>query len=162
LIIISGNYKIIRYDPIKYICNLIDQNQDFIKTLHDCMIIKQNNHLIIYKELNKIEGILKLGNNIIWDNRFRISLNQNIENYYISNINMNDYIKIKDKLDLINLKNISFNNHHKIMFTLPVIVFNKEIKAIPHINYYNMENDIKQNLNVNFYPQFTSRFTHFE
>ena len=73
---------------------------------------------------------------------------------------LEDYIKIKDKLDFENLRKLSNNNHKDILFTLPVIKNLEKVVAIPHISYYD---DFKSNsrIDIVFNPGFVSRFTHF-
>mgnify|MGYP001066307028 CR=1 FL=1 len=71
-----------------------------------------------------------------------------------------EYVKVKDKIDLKNLAKISDNNHKLILFTLPVIKNLEKIVAIPHISYYD-EFGLEEDLEVTFRSKFISRFTHF-
>ena len=72
----------------------------------------------------------------------------------------NDYIKIKEVLDMKELAALSGNNHTDILFTLPVIKNLEKIVAIPHISYYD-DFEAGFEVNVIFRPGFISRFTHF-
>lgn len=160
LIIISGQQSSARFYSVKPILKLITQSLDFKNTLHGCVIKRMQNKLLIYREFGKKlpESILLLDKQIVWDNRFRITNNYDIENCVATYLSLEDYKTIKKKLDLEVLKDLSCGNHNVILFTLPIIKILEKVVAIPHISYY--DNDIKS-FNVSFAPDFISRFTHF-
>ena len=95
-----------------------------------------------------------------WDNRFAISINSPAIGSYIGHLSFDEYVSIKDKINLSLLADISDNNHKLIIFTLPVIKNVEKVVAIPHISYYDGfdQNTISE---VVFRPSFISRFTHF-
>ncbi|ABV79849.1 tRNA(Ile)-lysidine synthetase [Rickettsia bellii] len=160
LIIISGQQRSARFYSVEPILKLIRQSLDFKNTLHGCVIKRMQNKLLIYREFGKKlpESKLLLDKQLVWDNRFRITKNHDIENCVATYLSLEDYKIIKEKLDLEVLKNLSCGNHNAILFTLPIVKILEKVVAIPHISYY--DNDIKS-FNVSFAPDFTSRFTHF-
>ncbi|WP_341791592.1 tRNA lysidine(34) synthetase TilS [Rickettsia endosymbiont of Gonocerus acuteangulatus] len=160
LIIISGQQRSARFYSVEPILKLITQSLDFKNTLHGCVIKRMQNELLIYREFGKKlpESKLLLDKQVVWDNRFRITKNHDIENCVATYLSLEDYKIIKKELDLEVLKNLSCGNHNAILFTLPIIKILEKVVAIPHISYY--DNDIKS-FNVSFAPDFTSRFTHF-
>ncbi len=159
LIIISGKDYSSRFHSLALIISLLEQEIDFIKTLHGCMIKKIGNNLLIYREFGRnIPVSIKLNNIETWDNRFLFNINNPI--YSISNLTIKNYSKIKQHLDLNILKDLSFNSHFAILFTLPVVKILEKVIAIPHISYYDDQySDL--GLDVSFCPNFISRFTHF-
>lgn len=168
LIIISGKNRSSRSNPISMTMGLLQQQMDFAKTLHGCVIKKISNNLIIYREFGRnVPMNIKLNNVDVWDGRFRFNINNS--DYLISNLTIKDYSKIRQDLDLTILKDASFNNHVAILFTLPVIkIYSNDLEkeilekviAIPHISYYNDEG-LSRKICVSFSPSFVSRFTHF-
>ncbi|MCC8417072.1 MAG: tRNA lysidine(34) synthetase TilS [Rickettsia endosymbiont of Bryobia graminum] len=167
LIIISGKNYSGRSDSINNIVILLQQQTNFTKTLHGCVLKKINKTLIIYREFGrkKPEDIVIYSNNYCtWDNRFTLKINNHNlpknEKYYISNLTVENYSTIKGNIDLTYLKNLSFNNHITILFTLPAIKILEKVIAIPHLSYYN-DNSLREEISVRFTPNFISRFTHF-
>ncbi|MGX6960775.1 MAG: tRNA lysidine(34) synthetase TilS [Rickettsia endosymbiont of Pentastiridius leporinus] len=160
LVVISGQKQVARFYSVNPILKLITQNIDFKNTLHGCIIMRMQNKLLIYREFGKkLPHDKKLTNKYtIWDNRFYIATQNNIQNYFITYLTLEDYKKIKKQLDLEPLKNLSCKNHIAILFTLPVVKILEKVIAIPHISYY--DNDMRT-FNVSFAPNFISRFTHF-
>lgn len=79
---------------------------------------------------------------------------------HIGRLSFDEYLSIKDKIDLSFLAKISDNNHKLILFTLPVIKNIEKVVAIPHISYYDGF-DQEAALEIVFRPNFISRFTHF-
>lgn len=166
LIIISGKNYTGRIHSIMRIYELLLQPASFTKTLHGCIIKKIDNNVIIYPEIgrNTMQEIL-LNNGCIWDNRFLFHVDGSMaklesQNYFIGNLTMKNYSEIRETLALDNLKNLSFNNHLAILFTLPVIKILEKVIAMPHLSYYDNES-LKKEFSVYFYPNFISRFTHF-
>ncbi|WP_341756908.1 MULTISPECIES: tRNA lysidine(34) synthetase TilS [unclassified Candidatus Tisiphia] len=162
LIIISGRNRSSRTSGVSRIMVLLQQQMDFTKTLHGCVIKRTSNNLIIYREFGRsLPMDIKLNNVDVWDGRFRFAGSfTNNSDYLISNLTIENYSKIKQDLDLTILKNTSFNNHVAILFTLPVVKILEKVIAIPHISYYN-GNGLREGLDVSFSPNFISRFTHF-
>ncbi|XVN42406.1 MAG: tRNA lysidine(34) synthetase TilS [Candidatus Rickettsia vulgarisii] len=167
LIIISGKNYSGRSDSINNIVTLLQQQANFTKTLHGCVLKKSDSNLVIYREFGrkKPEDVVLYSNDYYsWDNRFILKVNKpsllKNEKYYISNLTIKDYSNIKDNLDLTSLKNISFNSHISILFTLPVIKILEKVIATPHLSYYN-DNSLREEISVYFNPNFISRFTHF-
>lgn len=155
LTIISGKLTTPRYGSVELIIELLNCGKNFVKTLHGCILQRTKDELLIYRECGRtFSKEVKLAKNVIWDNRFRYD-GEEVKDSYINNLMMNDYVKIKDKLDLSNIK-----NHQEILFTLPVVKTLEKILAIPHISYYDDKGMIGK-LSFSFQPQFTSRFTHF-
>ncbi|WP_425363313.1 tRNA lysidine(34) synthetase TilS [Candidatus Tisiphia endosymbiont of Hybos culiciformis] len=162
LIIISGRNRSSRTSGVSRIMVLLQQQMDFTKTLHGCVIKKISNNLIIYREFGRnLPMDIKLNNVDVWDGRFRfVGSPTNNSDYLISNLTIKDYSKIRQDLDLTILKDASFNNHVAILLTLPVVKILEKVIAIPHISYYN-GNGLSKGLGVSFSPNFISRFTHF-
>lgn len=155
LTIISGKLKTPRYGSVELIIELLNCSKNFVKTLHGCILQRTKDELLIYRECGRtLSEEVKLAKNVIWDNRFRYD-GEEVKDSYINNLTMDDYVKIKDKLDLSNIK-----KHQEILFTLPVVKTLEKILAIPHISYYDDKGMIGK-LGFSFQPQFTSRFTHF-
>lgn len=167
LIIVSGKNYSGRSNSINNIVTLLQQQNNFTQTLHGCVLKKTNSNLVIYREFGrkKPEDIPIYSNDrYIWDNRFTFKVNSSNllknDKYYISNLTIENYSTIKDNLDLTNLKNLSFNTHIPILFTLPVIKILEKVIAIPHLSYYN-DDSLREEISVCFNPNFISRFTHF-
>lgn len=166
LITISGKNYQGSAEAITQINALLHQQANFTKTLHNCIIKKTNSNLIIYREVGRhTPHPIALNNNCIWDNRFLFNTNTyvlKLENkkIFIDNLTIKNYSEIRDKLGLAPLKNLSFNNHMAILFTLPAIKILAKVIAMPHLSYYNDES-LKREVSVCFYPSFISRFTHF-
>jgi len=165
LIMIGGQYRSARFYSVEPILKLITQELnthgvDFKNTLHGCIIKRIQNRLLIYREFGKKlpESKILLSKQVIWDNRFRIAKNHDVENCVITYMSLEDYKTIKKKLNLESLKNLSCKNHNAILFTLPIVKILEKVIEIPHISYY--DNDMKS-FDVSFVPDFTSRFTHF-
>ena len=160
LIIISGKYCTARFYSVEPILKLITQGLDFKNTLHGCVIKCMQKELLIYREFGKKlpEDKLLFNEQVIWDNRFRITKNHNLENCRVTYLLLEDYKIIKEKLNLEGLKKLSCKNHNAILFTLPIIKILEKVIARPHISYY--DNDM-QSFEVSLTPDFTSRFTHF-
>ncbi len=169
LIIISGIHKNTRYDSNKLICNLLKLEDNFTKTLHDCVIHKIGANLLIYKEFqkNNLPPNIKLEKGRLWDNRFRFMLETNndlnniLPEIYITHLTIEDYREIKQHIDVSELRKLSYNNHIKILFTLPVARNLEKLVAIPHISYYNTYYNENGLLKVALCQKFISRFTHF-
>lgn len=160
LVIISGQSRVARFYSVSPILELITQDVNFKNTLHGCVIKRTQNELLIYREFGRKlpESKILLDKPVIWDNRFRITKNQETLNCFVTHLSLEDYKIIKKQLDLEPLKNLSCKNHNAILFTLPIIKILEKVIAIPHISYY--DNDM-WNFEVSFAPNFVSRFTHF-
>jgi tRNA(Ile)-lysidine synthase len=89
-----------------------------------------------------------------------LAMTRFVQKLTISHLTFEEYLSIKDKINLKELAKISDNNHKLLLFTLPVIKNIEKVVAIPHISYYDgfgQEKDVE----VVFRPNFISRFTHF-
>lgn len=179
LIIIGGKSNTPRHYATENLVNRIIYENFFIITLHGCFIKKIKDELLFFREFGKKlpEKVFFKGvQSIMWDNRFKISLikssgseknsveltDQNFNEYYVTNFEESDYIKIKKFLNLQTLSSIPKDNQMRVLFTLPVIKRLKKIISIAHISYYNhlsKPNEFK--FKFSFWPIFTSRFTHF-
>ncbi|MFK8040232.1 MAG: tRNA lysidine(34) synthetase TilS [Rickettsiaceae bacterium] len=164
LAIISGKNTIPKYKSIKKIILSILSLENFICTIHSCVVKKINGKIIVYKEFGRIlPQDVECKNATTWNNRFEV-INQvlmdHINNVYITHLTANDYALIKDQIDLESLKLLSMNHHKKILFTLPVIKILEKVIALPHISYYS-DVSFKNKIKVHFKPNFISRFTHF-
>ncbi len=140
---VSGSY----YKPrLKYLENLyfwiLEDKEHKKRCFYGCVVQKyDNSNLIIYREKDKIKKD-KFVNNLIWDNRFKINCNLDINGISISNIEVQEFNKldIKHKMNGI-LKNI--------ICTIPVFRKSNQILAIPHLNYYVDDKLIKE-INIRF------------
>lgn len=160
---VSGKTDTPRYRSTKKLLDKIRIGDNFACSLHECILREIDDKILIFKEKNAIDDhCISLKKGVIWDNRFKFDIDNEFsdKDLKICQLQMEDYIKIKDKLDLRNLSELSKNNHKNILFTLPVIKNLEKVVAIPHISYYD---DFKFNSGVDivFSPGFVSRFTHF-
>lgn len=167
LTIISGKTIIPRYRNVINIISLVTLEKFVTSTLNHCKLIVKNEEMIIYKEkafvgnsyCKERDYRVKFPYYVYyWDNRFEIIIDK--PDYTISNLKMEEYITLKDHLNLENLAKDSDNNHKPILFTLPVIKNLEKVVAIPHISYYDSE-VLSGAIKVIFKPNFISRFTHF-
>lgn len=160
---ISGEINTPRYRSTKKLLDVINSGNDFTCSLHGCILRKKLGKLLIYREKNAINCHgLNLKNGVVWDNRFQFNVRKDFaaEGLKICRLHMEDYIKIKNKLDFQKISELGKNNHKDILFTLPVIKTLEKIVAIPHISYYdNFKCDF--GIDIVFNPAFVSRFTHF-
>jgi tRNA(Ile)-lysidine synthase len=164
LTIVGGKTKVPRGSSTNLLLSELIQKSNFTTcTLHGCLIKKISaDMLLIYREFGKtIPCNVALNKNSIWDNRFRVKSSINLINAYITNLAIYDYNQIKDSLDLKELAHLTCNNHKAILFTLPIIKIVEKIIALPHISYYNENDEVKNKLDLLFQPLFISRFTHF-
>lgn len=149
-------------------------------TAHGCIIYNNVDHLVIYREFGKkYPSDVLIKNNNIWDNRFKclfkstvksdiIQLKAQLKELVITYLTPIDYKDIKDFLNLnISLDELYKNTnkeHIKILFTLPVIKYNKKLVAIPTIKYYinkKIEILFENKISLIFYPKLVSRLVHF-
>ena len=104
-------------------------------TLHDCEILKakQENRLLFIKEKNTIQKkLIPSGcKETIWDNRFIITRENFVnEEVSIEALSQKHLVALKDKIDsVINL------DHHKIKWTLPVILHDSVVLACPLLGW---------------------------
>lgn len=160
---ISGKTDTPRYRSTKKLIDKVRVGDSFDSSLHECILREVDNKILIFKEKNAINPYsVNLRNEVVWDNRFKFNIDNEFidEELKVCQLDMKDYIEIKDKLDFQNLSKSSMNNHKDILFTLPVIKNLEKVVAIPHISYYD---GFKSNSGVDviFTPGFVSRFTHF-
>ena len=161
LTIIGGKNTVPRFRNIEKLLSKLPSGEKINCSLHGCVLKEINNTLWIFREKAAIKDSLeKLSLSQYWDNRFAISIKKPSLGDYIGSLSFDEYISIKDKVDLRSLAKISDNNHKLILFTLPVIKNVEKVVAIPHIYYYD-EFDNNAIQEVVFRPSFISRFTHF-
>lgn len=162
---INGNIKTPRHRSIRKLLNIVYAKDSFTHSLHRCIAYKNINSrlLIIFREKNVIcNRNVSLNHKIVWDSRFKflVSDDLNKEKLQVGKLTIEEYTKIKTKIDLTNLAKLSQNNHKDILFTLPIIKDFEKVVAIPHISYYDgFKPDSR--VNIIFSPAFVSRFTHF-
>lgn len=162
---IGGSQNIPRFRSTSIILTLLNDNQDFVKTLHGCVLRKTLNTILIHREFGKqLPQNICLKNGKIWDNRFYLQNEDLSQEYYITSLSIQDYSYLKSTIDLqLYLKDLSLfsdNNHNIILFTLPIIKLSEKIIALPHISYYDEAAGLNK-IKFSFQPSFVSRFTHF-
>lgn len=160
---VSGKMNTPRFRSTKILLDKIMNGDNFNSSLHECILQKVDDKILIFKERNAINNKkFNLKKGVVWDNRFKFEVDEKfIDNEFnICRLDIEDYINIKDKLDLQNLGKLSKNNHRDILFTLPVIKNLEKVVAIPHISYYDGFK-FNSGIDIAFSPGFVSRFTHF-
>jgi len=161
LTIISGKSAVPRFRNVEKLWAKLNSGEEIKCSLHSCVLKEQNDKLYIFREKTAIDkNQLKLKSLQNWDNRFDISLSNVPTGSFIGRLSFDEYLAIKDQIDLSSLAKISDNNHKLILFTLPIIKNLEKVVAIPHISYYD-EFDRKAIKKIVFRPNFVSRFTHF-
>ena len=126
--IVSGNKYKPRLEKLRRLLDTI-QNEDKIKyTFYGCIFESYNNDIIVYREYNSIKEDVGLIYNqeVIWDNRFKITLTKNIDGLKIGCVKMGDFNKIlfsviennyKKYREMKNITGIEKN----IFYTLPTV-----------------------------------------
>lgn len=161
LTVIGGKNTVPRFRSVEKLLDKFFSGETINCSLHGCVVKETKGTLWIFKEKSAIEeSLIKLGLLEYWDNRFAVSIKKPTIGNYIGRLSFDEYVSIKDKINLSLLADISDNNHKLIVFTLPVIKNVEKVVAIPHISYYDGfdRNTISE---VVFRPSFISRFTHF-
>lgn len=160
--IVSGADKSPKASCISKIIECCDLSDNCVSTAHNCFIIKQGSKIIIHREFSKkiMPMDLELPNTAKWDNKFLVTTNKAIPSLRVSYMLDTDYFIIKDRLDLTTLKKLSFNNHKRILFTLPVFKILEKVVALPHISFYSDDN-LANCIKISYQPNFISRFLHF-
>jgi tRNA(Ile)-lysidine synthase len=158
LIISSGNQTPPRSEQIKKLLNEIYLQNFKAITLNKCIIDIGKDYLIIYKEPSSISTVnTEFVDSYFWDNRFRLSKTINCDNLSIGRLDLENYSRIKNSLDLSNV--IDAGKHkHKILFTLPAIKKLEKVIAMPNIDYY--EEFSAKDITSVFEPQYTSKIIH--
>jgi tRNA(Ile)-lysidine synthase len=159
--VIAGKNIVPRFRSLEKLLDKFLSNETINCSLHGCVVKETKGTLWIFREKSAIEkSLVKLSLSQYWDNRFAISIEKPTIDNYIGRLSFDEYVSIKDKINLSLLAEISDNNHKLILFTLPVIKNIEKVVAIPHISYYDGfgQNTINE---VVFGPNFISRFTHF-
>ena len=126
--IVSGNKYKPRLEKLRRLLDTI-QNEDKIKyTFYGCIFESYNNDIMVYREYNSIKEDVDLIYNqeVIWDNRFKITLTKNISGLKVGCIKMGDFNKIlfsvrdsnyKKYKEMKNITGIEKN----IFYTLPTV-----------------------------------------
>ncbi|GAB4166328.1 MAG: tRNA lysidine(34) synthetase TilS [Rickettsiaceae bacterium] len=162
LTIISGKTRLPRFRSIQKILSLLTNARKIEHSLHGCILKTTGNKLMVFREKSEIKNsVAKVGNCLLWDNRFVLEHSElHNKQYFIGALDVAQYSKIKDHINLQELSKVANNSHRSILFTLPVIKNLEKIVAIPHISYYD-ETAFSNAVKVTFRPNFVSRFTHF-
>jgi tRNA(Ile)-lysidine synthase len=130
---IGGNFYKPRLKKLENLYFSIKNDLKFTKkTFYGCVIEEfDDEKLIFYREKAKIKTA-PLQHNFIWDNRFKIEFNGNIEGIKVDKINAEEFNKLQKKYNIkTNLSGVLKN----IIYTLPVLRENCIILTIPHLNY---------------------------
>lgn len=127
--IVSGNIYKPRFEKLKRLLENIRANKKIKYTFYGCVFEAYDDNLImIYREYNSIleDKNLIFNEEIIWDNRFKITLKSEEKNLIITHIKEGEFNKIMQKTRLTNfskykemkdIKGIEKN----IFYTLPVV-----------------------------------------
>jgi tRNA(Ile)-lysidine synthase len=159
LTIISGQVTMPRAESVIKIIELLNQGQNFTKTLHGCFIERGGNSIMIYREFGRVKPRdIVFAPSAIWDNRFKLEGWVDIPGAYITYLTENDYKLLKS--ELIIKKNVGLRVSRKILFTFPVIKVLEKVVSLPHISYY-CSHISSERFSFTFNPRFVSRFTHF-
>lgn len=165
---VSGRDSVPRYRNIAGLMHELENNQNINRTLHWCRVKKVAEYVIMfYKEPIFVTGnVAAISNNssLHWDGRFILKTQfleiKNNTSLFVGNILEQEYAEIKKEINFDFIKDISHNNYHDIIFTLPAIKSLEKIVAIPHMSYYG--SDLSQDqVRFVFKPNFVSRFTHY-
>lgn len=117
---VSGNHYKPRLNKLENLYEwILSDKEHKARSFYGCIVEKYDNkHLIIYREKAAIseEGE-------VWDNRFRIQINQD---YEITTLDAREFNELK----------VDYNIRKEVIYTLPVFKKDKKILAIPHLNYY--------------------------
>ncbi|WP_339045931.1 tRNA lysidine(34) synthetase TilS [Candidatus Mesenet endosymbiont of Agriotes lineatus] len=143
LMAIGGKYYKPRYSGFGNVFSQIWQGHyEKSHTLHGCTITKNEDNIIIIREVAKIvdrEIELKRNKTIEykWDNRFLCK---------IRNISCNQIVTITTLKTHPQLPEHLKKYHHKIIRSLPILVKGEKILAYPHINHDNVGFSISSHL----------------
>ncbi|KAF8818469.1 tRNA lysidine(34) synthetase TilS [Rickettsia endosymbiont of Cardiosporidium cionae] len=162
-----------RYRNIKNIIEQIFNTKVNIvyKTLHGCIIKKEYQKILIYKEQSDINcpemklNDLFVNNQIIWDRSFLLSYSANVEHQILDQLCVGillheEYLRVKDNVDFKKIVSFNYKDFRSILFTIPVIRDSSKNIIIPHINYCDISWE-KGCFDITFQPNFIFRFTHF-
>ena len=163
--IVSGRNFTPRSNKIAHLLKNIDSSANRQCTIHSCKIIRQGDMLLIMyeSELNKTDKSVILKNHLLWNNRFLIKVKDDVtEKYVVDFCSRQDYINIKDELNLRGELRNCLNKFHDILFTLPIIKLNDKIVAIVQINYYDISaRQLSKSVEIDFAPSFKSKLIHY-
>lgn len=97
------------------------------------------NNFIIYREKSKIKPQEIIKNQFIWDNRFEISIDQNLKllDIEITHLQAEELNILLQNNNFKNYKNIK-NPLKKVFYTIPVLKNNNKIIAIYNLSEHNM------------------------
>jgi tRNA(Ile)-lysidine synthase len=126
---ISGNIYKPRLEKLKRLLKTIMEKEDIKYTFYGCIFEKYNDNLLmVYREYNSIGDDQKLvyGKEVIWDNRFRVILEKDVDNLVIThvkegefNIILNDIKKtnFSKYKEMVEIKGIE----KRIFYTIPIV-----------------------------------------
>lgn len=160
---VGVNEHLVRLESIERLYNAILMFQDgaepsLKQTLGGCVIelkgadkvTQKPYNIVIYREFGKKPPLPSpIGSKIIWDNRFSLNFKDSDqhEGLYVSYLTQELYSGIRKDLPITD----QLLQNKQIIFTLPVITDDKQVIAIPHLNYYNQAySDIKEKIEIKF------------
>lgn len=126
---ISSNIYKPRLEKLKRLFYVLKNSDKIRYTFYGCIFEWYNKNLfIVYREYSALDNDIELIYNsyVIWDNRFRIKLNKDIKNVFVTHVKdgefngilkymiKNNYKKYKEMKEIKNIEK-------KIFYTLPVI-----------------------------------------
>ncbi|UWI83268.1 tRNA lysidine(34) synthetase TilS [Wolbachia endosymbiont of Howardula sp.] len=132
-IMIIGNalYKP-RFDSInKIFSKILQKDSNLTCTLSGCKIKKYREYILILREISKIKSIVltvPVTESVIWDNRFQCSILGNISECSVTLAPLGQITRTLPKY----LRE-SYDCHHEVIFTLPVVMLDTKIIAYPQI-----------------------------
>lgn len=131
---ISGNVYKPRLEKLKRLLSVLRNSDNVRYTFYGCIFeIYSKNLFIVYREYNAISDDIRLvyNNYVIWDNRFRIKLNKNIENIMVTHVKNGEFNSV-----LMETRKIDYKKYRemkeikgiekKIFYTLPTICIDKK------------------------------------
>jgi tRNA(Ile)-lysidine synthase len=129
---VSGNVYKPRFQKLKRLCDSIinlSENDIFRTTFYGCIFEKYGaSHIMVYREYNSIGDDVKLvfSKEVLWDNRFRVKLQENREDLYLTHLKegefttllretrKNDPLKYKKLREVVGIQK-------DIFYTLPIV-----------------------------------------
>jgi len=140
----------IRLDQIKCMYEAIKIKKRVKSTLNQCIILLEKGTVFFYKEAKFIEKTKELSREVIWDQRYKISINR--KGYYVSGL---------DKITWARIKPIKFQHIYPsdIIYSSPVIFCQEKIVYILpllNITYYTQHSPIGLKISITHMPSMRS------
>ena len=130
----SGNIYKPRFEKLKRLFDELvkyyfDKENKFKYTFYGCVLESNDkNEIVIYREYNSIESDVKLEYNkeIIWDNRYKITLKKDINGIKITHLQNGEFNKFLEYVRLIDFKTFKKlkklkNIEKSIFYTMPLV-----------------------------------------